>query len=321
MINIRYNEIIGRGKNMSNTNILITTKIANEITMQPFGTEISELNENGLNTGIKAAVNYFGGNAIGVVPFGPQEKVEAYNEAEFQGDKIFQYFTEEELQRAIYVVSNSDGVVLPGGLETRPYELLIARLAYEMKKPILAMCAGQNALVRALGGSTMQLPPEEAKKHNNEKVHKAHGAYAVSGTDYEKMVGAGTFEVNSIHSYVIKDPGPLEVLGYDDDGHIEVVGKQNLSDHFVLASRFHPETLFRMIESQKNNGVSESAIQETIEGDHTSYVMFAEFVKACAKNKELSSSSTDFNDTQFSSMVYPDSSNCFDPFTEDKKAK
>lgn len=32
-------------------NILVTTKIANDITMQPFGTEISALDENGLNGG------------------------------------------------------------------------------------------------------------------------------------------------------------------------------------------------------------------------------------------------------------------------------
>ena len=57
-------------------NILVTTKIVNDITIQPLGTEISELNENGLNMGIKCAVNYFGGNAIGVVPFGNQTKVE-----------------------------------------------------------------------------------------------------------------------------------------------------------------------------------------------------------------------------------------------------
>ena len=78
-------------------NILVTTKIANDITMQPFGTEISELNENGLNMGIKSAINYFGGNAIGVVPFGDLTKVEAYNEADFYGDKLYQHFSQEEI--------------------------------------------------------------------------------------------------------------------------------------------------------------------------------------------------------------------------------
>lgn len=297
---------------MDNINILVTTKIANDITMEPFGTEISELNENGLNMGIKSAINYFGGNAIGIVPFGEETKVEAYNETEFYGDKLFQHFTQEELQKAMYLVSNSDGLVLPGGLETRPYELLMARIAFQMKKPILAMCAGQNALVRSLDGSTMQLSPEEAAKHNNEKVHKVHGAYAAPGTDYEKMVGAGTFEVNSIHSYVIANPGPyLDVLGYDDEGHIEVVGNRDLEDHFVLASRFHPETLFRMIEFKKTNGASEDEIHNVISENHTSFAMFENFTKACEKNRVLNSSSIDLNDPQFSSMVYPDSANVF----------
>lgn len=289
-------------------NILVTTKIANDITMQPFGTEISELNENGVNMGIKSAINYWGGNAVGVVPFGEQTKVEAYNETEFYGNQLLEHFTQEELQRAKYLVSNCDGLILPGGLETRPYELLIARLAFQMKKPILAMCAGQNALVRALDGSTIQLSEQEAKKHNNEKVHKVHGAYAVAGTDYEKIVGSDIFDVNSIHSYVIENPGPyLDVLGYDDEGHIEVVGNSNLSDHFVLASRFHPETLFKMIESARSNGASEQEIDEIIGDNRASYMMFGTFAKACEENKELTSSSVDLNDSQLSSMIYPDS--------------
>lgn len=288
-------------------NILVTTKIANDVTMQTFGTEISELNENGVNMGVKSAINYFGGNAIGVVPFGEQIKVEAYNETEFYGDKLFQYFSEADIQKAMYLVSNCDGLVLPGGLETRPYELLIARLAFQMKKPILAMCAGQNALVRALDGSTMQLSDQEAKKHNNEKVHKVHGAYAVSGTDYEKIVGSGTFAVNSIHSYVIKNSGPyLNVLGYDDEGHIEVVGNNDLNNHFVVASRFHPETIFKMIQTVRANGGSEQEVNDIISDNRASYRMFDEFAKACEKNKNLNSS-TDLNDSEFIGIVYPDS--------------
>ena len=82
--------------------------------MQPFGTEISELNKNGLNMGIKNAVNYFGGNAIGVVPFGDQTKVEAFNEQDYHGDKLYQHFSQEEIEKAAYLVNNSDGLVLPG---------------------------------------------------------------------------------------------------------------------------------------------------------------------------------------------------------------
>ena len=288
-------------------NILVTTKIANTITMQPFGTEISELNENGLNMGIKNAINYFGGNAIGVVPFGDQTKVEAYNEADFYGDKLFQHFSQEEIEKATYLVKNSDGLVLPGGLETRPYELLLARLAYNLGKPIIAMCAGQNALVRALDGSTKKLSEEEAKKHNNEKLHKAHGAYAVPGSDYEKIVGPGTFAVNSIHSYVIDNPGPhLSILGYDDEGHIEVVGNDDLINHFVLASRFHPETIFRQIANIKEQGGNQQEIDAIIEDNKPSFMMFGVFARACAKISDLNASSVDINDPQFSNMIYPD---------------
>lgn len=220
---------------------------------------------------------------------------------------MFEYFTEEEIQKARFLVANCDGLVLPGGLETRPYELLIARMAYQMKKPILAMCAGQNALVRALDGSTMQLSKEEAMLHNNEKIHKVHNAYAVVGTDYEKMVGSDPFAVNSIHSYVIENPGPyLDILGYDDQDHIEVVGNRDCSDHFVIASRFHPETLFKMIESSKLDGASEEEIYEMIEDNHASYMMFASFIKACEKNKLLNPTTMELNDSQLSSLIYPD---------------
>lgn len=293
-------------------NILVTTKIVNDITTQPLGTEISELNENGLNMGIKCAVNYFGGNAIGVVPFGDQTKVEPYNEKAFYEDKLYQHFSQEELDKALFLVKNSDGLVLPGGLETRPYELLLARFAYSMKKPILGICAGQNVLVRALGGSTKQLSLEETKKHNNPKVHKVHGASAVPGSDFEKIVGSGTFAVNSIHSFVIDNPGPqLSVLAYDDEGHIEVVGNNDLSNHFVIASRFHPETIFRQIVDIKKQGGSKQEIDAIIEDNKSSFMMFKEFSKACARTNALNTSIVDINDPKISEMIYPDLEECY----------
>ena len=169
------------------------------------------------------------------------------------------------------------------------------------------MCAGQNALVRALDGSTKQLSEKEAKKHNNEKTHKVHGAYAVQGSDYEKIVGPGTFAVNSIHSYVIDNPGPyLSVLGYDDEGHIEVVGNNDLSNHFVLASRFHPESFFRQIAHIREHSVNSDEINSIIEDNKPSFNMFREFVRACAKVNTLNVSHIDINDSQFSDMIYPD---------------
>lgn len=126
-------------------NVLVTTKIANDTTMKSLGTEIAELNENGLNMGIKSAINYFGGKAIGVVPFGDLSEVDPSNEENFYGDKLYEHFSKEEILAANFLIENTDGLILPGGLETRPYELLLARIAYNRGKPILAICAGQKS--------------------------------------------------------------------------------------------------------------------------------------------------------------------------------
>ncbi len=231
-------------------NIMVTTKIPSSVAREPYGTEIAAVDELGVNENVRGMLEDFDESVMAVNPFGKEGVfVEGDNEQEFAGDRIFEYFTEEEIKETKEELERSDGLVLPGGLETRPYELLTARLAYDMGVPILAICAGQNAIVRTLGGKTKKLPDDLVKKHNNAFSHKVHTMNAVPGTFYEKIVGPDPVWVNSIHSYVVEDPGPLEILARDDDNNIEVVGDEG---HRVIASRFHPETTMAQVSGGKN---------------------------------------------------------------------
>ena len=50
---------------------------------------------------------------------------------------------------------------MQGGIETDNYEIIIAKYCYDNNIPVLGICAGQNNIVRALGGATYKIPNPE----------------------------------------------------------------------------------------------------------------------------------------------------------------
>ena len=70
----------------------------------------------------------------------------------------------EEKENLIAQLKLCDGVILQGGAETDNYEIVIAKYCYENDVPILGICAGQNNIARALGGTIYKIPNPE--KHD-----------------------------------------------------------------------------------------------------------------------------------------------------------
>ena len=160
----------------------------------------------------------------------------------------------------------------------------------------------KKVIVRALGGSTKKLPPELAEKHDNPYIHEAHTASAIPETDYEKIVGSKPFFVNSIHSFIVDNQrSQFTIFAYDDDGNIEVVGNKDLQNHFVIASRFHPEAIFRSIDNAKD----EEEVKKIINSNQPSFRTIEEFIKACNKNRDIKNS-IDINKSIFNKIIYPD---------------
>lgn len=64
---------------------------------------------------------------------------------------------------------------MQGGSTSEVYESFIAKYCYENNIPCLGICAGQNNIVRALGGTTYEIPnPEKHDKLNEKYVHSVH---------------------------------------------------------------------------------------------------------------------------------------------------
>ncbi len=114
---------------------------------------------------VKQAVFDNGGIAIGILPTEAQ--------VNYCGDKWKENLSIEEKENLIAQIKLCDGIILQGGIETDNYENIISKYCYDKDIPILGICAGQNNIARALGGTTYKIPnPEKHDKSFDEYVHK-----------------------------------------------------------------------------------------------------------------------------------------------------
>ena len=116
---------------------------------------------------VKQAIFDNGAIAIGILS--PNEEIL------YTGDNW--KLTEEKMdkEKIINQINLCDGIVLQGGSTSEVYESFIAKYCYENNIPCLGICAGQNNIVRALGGTTYEIPnPEKHDKLNEKYVHSVH---------------------------------------------------------------------------------------------------------------------------------------------------
>ena len=113
---------------------------------------------------IKQAIFDNGGIAIGILP--------TENDINYCGDEWIDNLSKEEKENLISQIKLCDGIILQGGVETDNYENIIAKYCYDNDIPILGICAGQNNIARALGGTTCKIPnPEKHDRSFDEYVH------------------------------------------------------------------------------------------------------------------------------------------------------
>lgn len=146
---------------------------------------------------------------------------------------------EKERSNLIAQINLCDGIILQGGLEMDNYEFIIAKYCYENNIPILGICAGQNAIVKALGGTSFQINNPE--KHNvsrdyvhNIKINKNSKFYSIIESEY--------LMVNSLHSNSIDNCPKLNKVAFCEDGYPDVI--ESKDKDFYIGVRFHPEDLY-----------------------------------------------------------------------------
>jgi putative glutamine amidotransferase len=180
-----------------------------------------------------------------------------------------------------------DGLLLSGGLDIDPavygeaphplsdqpdkeldeIELKLASWALQEDVPTLGVCRGMQVLNVALGGTLYQdiddLCPGSLHHSQRDKSrdYLAHRVNILPGSHVERLLGSGSFMVNSLHHQAVAKAGhDVLISGKAEDGTAEML--EVTSRRFMIAAQFHPEEIY-MKES-------------------TSARLFARFVQACS---------------------------------------
>lgn len=179
----------------------------------------------------------------------------------------------ETQERVAKLLAGVEGVLLPGSKfdvaperygEARQPECaaddpartaadeLLLQDAFNLRKPILAICQGVQNLNVWRGGALIQDLKTVVNHRPGREVVKAHPVEITKGSRLSQILPApetADVEVNSSHHQAIRTPGDnLRVTAVSPrDGVIEAV-ELDAPDHFVVGVQWHPERTYAQSE-------------------------------------------------------------------------
>lgn len=173
---------------------------------------------------------------------------ENYVDMKMGEDKI----TMTDRKKLDYILKQCDGFVIPGGSSWYQFDEYVIKYAIKNNKPLLAICAGFQALcsMYAINRSRFDMTSRlEHDKHYGEENQYMHHNKVIDHTLLKKIIGKDTILVNSLHhDYVDFELNDLLVSSVSEDGMIEAV--ELPKNRFGLGVQWHPEYL--MDEDSKN---------------------------------------------------------------------
>lgn len=133
-------------------------------------------------------------------------------------------------------------------------EISLIREVFAQRKPLLAICRGQQILNVAFGGGLIvdipsQLPKAENHCRMDLKDRVAHSIVLSDDCLLRRVFGKRTLGVNSTHHQAVLEPvAPFRATAQSADGLVEAM-ELGLADRhllpYLLAVQFHPERLIR----------------------------------------------------------------------------
>lgn len=204
------------------------------------GAENEKRADSRIRNEVKQAVFDNGAIAIGIIS--PNEKMQG------AGDNWLDYNELINKEDIISQIKLCDGIILQGGNANEAFEPFIAKYCYDNDIPCLGICAGQNSVVRGLGGTTFKIPnPEKHMKPNDDYVHSVH---IDKSSKFYNIVKTEEIIVNSRHKRTIENCPLLDKVGFCEDGYADIVEAKNKK--FYIGVRFHPESLYKIDKNMDN---------------------------------------------------------------------
>ncbi len=126
---------------------------------------------------------------------------------------------------------------------------LLLQDAFNLHKPILAICYGVQALNVWLNGTLVQDLAHDGKTAVNHapgrEITEAHAVRITPGTRLAALAGKGEVSVNSSHHQAIRRAGDNLIVSAVSpvDGVVEGIELDSQS-HFALGVQWHPERTF-----------------------------------------------------------------------------
>ena len=164
---------------------------------------------------------------------------------------------------AAILVKQVDGIVFSGGPDLDPSyygetfwnetvevdtlrdvsDLLLMRAALASKKPVMAICRGEQLMNVVLGGSLYQDLPTQYDTIVRHGGGTTHRIGVEKGSVLYELFGEDSLTVNSFHHQAVKQVAPgVKVTAHAADGIVEAYEYGNQ----VIAFQFHPEGMARI---------------------------------------------------------------------------
>lgn len=204
------------------------------------GDEKQKIVDSRIRNEIKQAVFDNGGIAIGIIS--------PNNEIQPAGDDWMKYNDLIDKENIIRQIKLCDGIILQGGNANEAYEPFIAKYCYDNDIPCLGICAGQNSIVRGLGGTTYKISNPE--KHNQPSKEYVHSVHIDTSSKFYNIVKVAEIMVNSRHKRTVGNCLLLDKVGFCEDGYADIVESKDKT--FYIGVRFHPESLYKVDENMNN---------------------------------------------------------------------
>jgi putative glutamine amidotransferase len=131
-------------------------------------------------------------------------------------------------------------------------EMLVIDEVFRQRKPLLAICRGQQILNVALGGTLVADIPSQVRRplrhrRMDKRSEKVHEARLTPGSLLAKITSSQKLGVNSTHHQAVgRVAAPLQAVAVSLDGVIEALELKPDAARclpFLLSVQFHPERL------------------------------------------------------------------------------